>query len=297
MRLIKEEGRINEDHPAGSLMDNKDFYVSICIPCYNRPVEIKRLLESVDASNASEIEIVITENDSPKRKEIRQTVEEVKKNSPYQIDYYENEENFGYDKNLRGCAAKAHGKWIIFMGDDDVFIRGSLDKYIRFLKAHEDLGYVLRRYKAEYVDGKVEEYRYDNKDVFFEPSVESYVELFRRSVFISGFTFRRECFQDYDCSDYDGTLLFQLYIEALVCMKYPSAYCDIPITKSIEGGTPYMQPKPDSSIRQGLNRKRPQDAFYYGRRNSIPICCGSIICTDITSMWHSSFNGSSPVRR
>ncbi len=217
-----------------------DIFLSICIPSYNRPEELSRLLESVDSKRFEEIEIVVCEDKSPKRDEIRTAIETFSCESKYAVRYFENESNFGYDKNLRLCASKASGKWVLFMGDDDVFVEGSLDRYIDFLKAHEELGYVLRRYRAEYSDGRVEEFRYDDKDVFLEPSVDSYVEFFRRSLFISGFTFRKECFDDYLCSDYDGTLLFQLYIEALVCNKYHSAYCDIPISKSIEGGIPYF---------------------------------------------------------
>lgn len=217
-----------------------DYFISICIPSYNRPDELLRLLESVDSKRGSEIEIVICEDKSPKRNEIRNAVETFSGESQYSVHYYENESNFGYDKNLRGCASKALGKWVIFMGDDDVFVEGSLDKYIDFLKTNEELGYVLRRYQAEYSDGRIEEFRYDYEDVFLEPSVDTYVEFFRRSLFISGFTFRKECFNDYECADYDGSLLFQLYIEAVICNKFRSAYCDIPISKSIEGGIPYF---------------------------------------------------------
>lgn len=217
-----------------------NYFISICIPSYNRPVELKRLIESVDTKYADEIEIVVTEDNAPKRLEVRETIEGLKATNRYTINYYENESNYGYDKNLRLCAARARGKWVVFMGDDDVFVSESLDKYIEFLKEHDELGYVLRRYRAEYADGRTEEYRYDDKDVFLQPSVSTYIEFFRRSLFISGFTFKKEYFNDYECNDYDGTLLFQLYVEALICMEYPSAYCDIPITKSIEGGTPYF---------------------------------------------------------
>lgn len=216
------------------------YFISICIPSYNRPEELLRLLKSIDSKKFDEIEIIVCEDKSPKRNDIRSTVEAFSVESKYSVHYFENESNFGYDKNLRGCASKALGKWVIFMGDDDVFIEGSLDKYIDFLKNNEDLGYVLRRYQAEYSDGRIEEFRYDYKDTFQEPSVDSYVEFFRRSLFISGFTFRKECFDDYECADYDGTLLFQLYIEAIICNKFRSAYCDIPISKSIEGGIPYF---------------------------------------------------------
>lgn len=215
-------------------------FISVCIPSYNRPKELKRLLQSIDSKDA--IEIVIREDRSPKRNEIRMVVEEYQQKSKYLVRYIENEENYGYDKNIRQVAKSARGKWVIFMGDDDAFIPGALDKYANFLKnnSKHGLGYVLRRYLANYADGTHEDFRYENKDVFFQAGQESYIELFRRSVFISGFTFRKDFFDEYECDEYDGTLLFQLYIQAQICLKHPSAYCDIAITQSFEGGTPFF---------------------------------------------------------
>lgn len=220
---------------------NNEPFLSICIPSYNRPQELLRLLNSIDyTGNPQDIEIVITEDASPKREEVRATVSNFRLTKDFIISYHENEENLGYDHNIRHVAELATGTWIMYMGDDDMFISDSLDQYVDFLKKHQDLGYILRRYRAEYNDGSAEEFRYDEKDVFFQPGEKSYIELFRRSVFISGFCFKRQYFKEYGCPDYDGTLLFQLYIEACICLEFPSAYCDIPITKSIEGGTPYF---------------------------------------------------------
>lgn len=221
--------------------DNAEIpFLSICIPSYNRPDELQRLLDSIDSRQGEIIEIVIAEDCSPRREAIKQVVDMYKAKSSYKVNYLENEINYGYDHNIRHLADSANGTWVMFMGDDDVFVPGSLDMFLKFLQEHQTLGYVMRRYRNKYLDGSVEEFRYDSKDVFFSAGEQSYVELFRRSVFISGFCFRKECFNDYGCSEYDGTLLFQLYIEAIVCLNYPSAYCDIPITMSIEGGIPYF---------------------------------------------------------
>jgi hypothetical protein len=38
--------------------------------------------------------------------------------------------------------------------------------------------------------------------------------------------------------DFDGTLLFQLYLLAEVCLKYPSAYFDTPLTQQYDEGFP-----------------------------------------------------------
>lgn len=43
-------------------MEEKLF--SICIPSYNRPAEIRRLLNSIDTTHVDEVEIVICEDKS-----------------------------------------------------------------------------------------------------------------------------------------------------------------------------------------------------------------------------------------
>jgi glycosyltransferase involved in cell wall biosynthesis len=215
-------------------------FISICIPSYNRPNELYRLLKSIDEKDASLVEIVIREDNSPAREEVRRKVEGFKNESSYTIQYIENESNFGYDKNIRMTGKVANGTWVIYMGDDDVFNPGELHEYIEFLKCHPELGYVLRRYKVKWNNGDIEDHRFYKGDVFFAEGEDTIVELFRRSVSINGFTFRKECFNDYDTNRFDGTLLFQLYIQSTVCLKNKAAYCDIPFTLELEGGIPYF---------------------------------------------------------
>ena len=97
-------------------MEEKLF--SICIPSYNRPAEIRRLLNSIDTTHVDEVEIVICEDKSPKREEIRKQVLDFKSKTQYEVNYIENEENCGYDKNLRNLIRAAKGHFIIFMGDN-----------------------------------------------------------------------------------------------------------------------------------------------------------------------------------
>ena len=73
------------------------MYLSICIPSYNRPLELRRLLDSVDSVQyADEIEIVIQEDHAQAQ-------------AGFQVVYRENETNCGYDKNLRTVAEAARG--------------------------------------------------------------------------------------------------------------------------------------------------------------------------------------------
>ena len=118
-----------------------DCLLSICIPAYNRPRQLENLLRSVDCAGA-QIEIVICEDCSPGREEIQQRVHAFQTASPYSIVYIENEDNLGYDGNLRRLAAQARGRFLLYMGDDDLFVPRALDRYLGFLAEHSELKYV-----------------------------------------------------------------------------------------------------------------------------------------------------------
>lgn len=216
------------------------FFVTIAIPSYNRPQELKRLLNSIDYTGKFPIEILICEDKSPKRTEVREVVNSFKDSSRYTVSYFENEQNYGYDKNIRELVSQAQGEYIIFMGDDDLFIEGKLNYYIEYLWANQDCGYVLRSYMNNYSDGTIEVFKYFNSTRRFDAGIETYILLFDKSVFISGFTIRTQPSQEVATEKLDGTLLYQLYLLAEVCLKMPAAYYDIPITKAIEGGVPYF---------------------------------------------------------
>lgn len=204
--------------------------LSICIPSYNRPDELIRLLKSIDITCSDDVEVVICEDRSPKRDQIRVAVSKFANSSPLDIKYYENEQNCGYDKNLRQLILKASSEYIMYMGDDDILNKANLGGYIAFLKANKHLGYILRRYEIIHANGDTEQFRYYDQNTFFEAGLQSYYQLFRKSTFISGFCFKREYSDGCLTDSLDGTLLFQLYLLAEICLKYPSAYCDIPIS-------------------------------------------------------------------
>lgn len=212
--------------------------ISICIPTYNRPLQLKRMLESIDATLVDELDIVISENCSPKQAETREVVEEYKKTHPYEIHYYENERNLGYDKNIRAIVARATGRFCVFFSDDDMAMPGVLDQYIEFVRQHKDCGYILRSYR-DYSDSEEktwQDYRYYSSDRVFPAGRDTAIELFNKSVFLSGFTIRQEYAKEYVIDSLDGSLLYQMYLLLQVCRRYPSAYSRILVSKSVPYG-------------------------------------------------------------
>lgn len=214
--------------------------ISICIPSYNRPKELSRLLGSIDSQYTDNIEVLICEDFSPKRSDISLVANEYIEKSKYNVVYHENETNLGYDNNIKNLVRRASNDFIIFMGDDDTFIPGSLDLLIEFLAQNSELGYVLKSHRFHFNNGKTEEFKYFDGNTFFEKGIDTYIALFRRSVFISGFTINRHALKGLETSQFDGGLLYQLYLLAETAMHHPCAYFDIPLTQADEDGIPYF---------------------------------------------------------
>jgi len=203
--------------------------ISICIPSYNRPYELKRLLESIDCSS-NDIEIVICEDKSPLRNQIRDVVKIYSKTSSYRINYIENINNLGFDANVRNLIDLAKGDFVLFMGDDDRFYPNALDQYINFVRDNSHAGYILRSYYSEHPNGVLELFKYLPKSKTLEPTISNCSFLYKRTVSIAGITFKRKKAVKFSTSRFDGTLLYQLYILLEISYKLPSVYCDIPFT-------------------------------------------------------------------
>ena len=207
--------------------------LSICIPSYNRPDELRNLLASIDGPSV-DIEIVICEDLAPKRLEVRAVANAFAETSAYSTYYHENTKNCGFDGNLRRLVECATGEYIMFMGDDDMFVPGALIKFIEFLKQNRDKPYVLRTYISQNLDGQFEYFRYLPKTTSLPPGETTVAWLFKRSVVICGFTISRVEALKYSTTDLDGTLLYQVYIMAQVCFQNKSIYCDIPIVNCVQ---------------------------------------------------------------
>lgn len=207
--------------------------ISICIPTYNRPVELKRMLESIDTTKYDDVDIVISENCSPLQNETREVVKEYRKKSKFDIHYFENEENIGYDRNIRAIMQRSTGKFSMLFSDDDVFMPGAMDDFVEFVRNHQECGYILRSYRFLSSRGHEQDCRYYATDKEFPAGVDSYIELFDKGVFLSGFTIRTEYAREYVINDLDGSLLYQIYLAAEVIRRYPSAYSRIIISKQL----------------------------------------------------------------
>jgi abequosyltransferase len=194
-----------------------DSKISICIPAYNRPKELVELLGSIYQQNYLPHEVIICEDNSPMRSEIREVVNLFKINSVINLRYIENEKNLGYDANLRKTISLADGDYVFLSGNDDLLAENCLSIVAaKIAKYSPEI--IIRSYSSfyKYSDSKRTIHQYVNEDHLVSYNEEEVAWLFYRSVFVSGLVFRLQSAQLFASDSVDGTLYYQNYLLAKI---------------------------------------------------------------------------------
>lgn len=224
---------------------------SICITSYNRVKELSRLLKSIDSIKyIDDIEIIVSEDKSPKKDEIRDVVEQYKSQSPFYVIFNSNENNLGYDRNLGKLKELASGKYIIYMSDDDAFSKGQLDDYIEFLK-NNDCAVCFQPFV-----GKMGLQRKHKCNQYYPPEEATAANHIYDSILFSGLTFKREYIADLNAEPFLNSYYFQVYMFMTVAYKHGLHYYDSTLVDCImDGENAYG--KSDSSVKNEdlANRK------------------------------------------
>jgi abequosyltransferase len=214
--------------------------ISVCIPAYNRPEVLSPLLDSILSQDYANFEIVICEDKSPKREQIRDVVSMYRQKWPQKIQYYENESNLGYDGNIRNLIEKAGGDYCFFMGNDDLMYPGALATVASAIARHDNVGVVLRTYASfdESPEKINQVFRYFQDELFFPAGPDTITTFFRRSVVISGVVISRKEALKYSTDRFDGTLLYQLYLVANILVTTNGVNVPQILALYRNGGTP-----------------------------------------------------------
>ena len=214
--------------------------ISVCIPAYNRAALLPPLLDSIFGQDFQDLEVVIAEDGSPERHAICRVAEEYAARNPGRLTYHENPSNLGYDGNLRHLVELARGDYVVFMGNDDLLAEGALAAIVAAVRAHPNVGVVLRSYDS-FIDDPgrpVQTFRYFASEFFFPAGAATIVTFFRRCVFISGMVVRRECAHKHATNRFDGTLLYQQHLVGQILASENGVYLPQILSHHRLGGTP-----------------------------------------------------------
>jgi len=143
--------------------DRPQLTLSVCVPTFNRPVLVQRAIASIVqavSGREREVEIVVSDN-SPDVSEqaCRQALEAWEGPSLY----VGNPQNVGISANFNECIARASGRYVLFVCDDDRLLPGAVpaildaladrdqpDRVILFgVDAVDAAGRVLRRHEFQ----------------------------------------------------------------------------------------------------------------------------------------------------
>jgi hypothetical protein len=140
------------------------------------------------------------------------------------IVYHKNKKNIGFSQNLKQSYHLAKGKFILFMGDDDIFLDRNTLQY--FTKAFDDksVGVVKAAQLLYKKNGLNQAYPIaTNHSNFttFEAGLESYRELWFESLSITGLSFRI-CPELFSAINLAPTLYPQVEHMGILCLTYKS---------------------------------------------------------------------------
>ena len=204
-------------------MDHDRIKFSICIPAYNRAAYLLPLLESIVQQRYGNLEILICEDKSPERIEIRSIVEGFTNDHPdIDISLHENVENLGYDANIRNLVQKAKGDFCFFMGNDDIMAEGALKHVEEIIQNFPNAGLVIKAYQwfVDSPDNPRDVVRYVTSLQKKACGIEALSFCFRRCGVISGFVISRLAVRDHLTDEFDGTLYYQMHLAGVALMSY-----------------------------------------------------------------------------
>ena len=110
--------------------------VTIGMPIYNRPIEMRKALESVLSQSFTNIEIIISNDNSP-NPDIDRIVKEYSEVDP-RIFYYKHENSIKTVSNYAFVKDLAKGKYFMWLADDDWLDEYFIEKCYSFLENHDE---------------------------------------------------------------------------------------------------------------------------------------------------------------
>ena len=218
--------------------------LTILILSYNRPKELERLLENIISElpplSPERYKIHVAEDCSPRQDEIRVVVDSFiarfETIGSQLIGFY-NDVNLGYDANFRNSIDRVDTEYVMIFGDDDIFEDQGLIKVNNYLESNPNLTFVLRAWRSKDIRSeKTQRFRYFPYDFNLPAKFDNLLKIFRKSIFISGLIFNTEFAKRQMDAEFDGTLLYQLYLLTRLSDTDRIGYIGEEIVCRFEGG-------------------------------------------------------------
>lgn len=191
---------------------------TIAVPAYSRVKEFSELLSSIYKMSLLPNEIVICEDGSKERKELSEIGSQWKERfhkKNCNLIFIENETNLGYDANVRKLIEVSSFKWVVLIGNDDLFLKDGLSILKEFTDRNKNISMVSRPFIrfSDDINKPLGLSSIDSKENIYSNSNKSSSKMiFRSCGFVGGLVINRDWALPLATKKYDGSLYYQIYL-------------------------------------------------------------------------------------
>ncbi|MBM3854117.1 MAG: glycosyltransferase family 2 protein [Verrucomicrobia bacterium] len=214
--------------------------ITLAIPAYNRAQWLPTLLDSALAQDFQDWDCLIIEDGSRERLQIRDVAQRYAAAHPLRFTYHENARNLGYDGNFRELVARARGRYLFVMGNDDVIAPGAFAAVARAVQMAPEMGMLLRTFARFTGDpgNVVQVSRYYPQSRVFPSGPPAIVPCYRRLVAMSGLVLHRDDAHACATDRWDGTLFYQHWLAVNLLRTRPAVFLPDVLALFRTDGTP-----------------------------------------------------------
>jgi glycosyltransferase involved in cell wall biosynthesis len=191
----------------GQAVSTKDIFISIAIPHYKHRKYLEIALASLAEQVYDNFEILISDDNSPDDAYdvIPQYLESIGR--PFR--YYRQNQNLGYDGNIRFCLNSANGEYVFLLGNDDAlsgpFVLENIAEELKKLRPM-----VAFTSYSDFGSGAIHNRAQATKNL--GSGVDVAIKVFRAFSFVSGLIFKKSEAVRNDTNKWDKSIYYQFYL-------------------------------------------------------------------------------------
>lgn len=223
--------------------DSAENEVTVAVPAYGRVAELGELLQSVIEQSVMPFELLICEDCSRERPQIAAMIakwEDRFSAKGCKLSYVENEENLGYDGNVRRLFERACGDWVLLLGNDDALLPNCVDAVVAYIRQNPQTRCASRTF-VRFVRSPADvigESRVFDTDTLVSLESHGAGYVFRLCGFVGGLLFKRSWALSVSTTEFDGSLYYQMYLAAQAYCQGGIGYIATPIVAGRAGNPP-----------------------------------------------------------
>lgn len=187
-------------------------FITIAIPHYKHRRYLEIVLESIVAQDFNQLEIVISDDQSPD--DSSTVIPDILQRARRPFRYYVQPKNLGYDGNVRFCLAAAQGRYVMLLGNDDALAGPqTIGQIVDALTALNFPSVAFTNY-CDWASGEVTQRALHTQVLGAGP--QTAVQFFRSFSFVAGLIYDQAATRQHETDRWDQSVYYQIYLASRI---------------------------------------------------------------------------------